>query len=79
MDLNGEVILVFNGGLLRLLQSFQAMVLPLVSGCWFLLLAGHGVIFQGTGFRQRWSPASQANRGSPRASLQFLFLLGAPV
>jgi hypothetical protein len=51
MDLNGEVILVFNDGLLRLLQSFQAMVLPLVSGCWFLLLAGHGVIFQGTGFR----------------------------
>lgn len=73
MDLNGEVILVFNGGLLRLLQSFQAMVLPLVSGCWFLLLAGHGVIFQGTGFRQRWSPASQANRGFPKGFFAISF------
>ena len=45
MDLNG-VVLVFSGGfLLRLLQSFQAMVLPSVSGCWLLLLSGSGVIF----------------------------------
>jgi hypothetical protein len=66
MDLNSYVILVFNGGiLLQLLQSSQAIVLPLISGCW-LLLAGPGVIFLGTGLRQRWSPASQANRGFPK-------------
>jgi len=45
MDLN-VVVLVFSGRfLLRLLQSFQAMVLPSVSECWLLLLSGSGVIF----------------------------------
>jgi hypothetical protein len=77
MDLNGDVILVFSDGiLLRLLQSFQAIVLPSVSGCWLLLLAGLGVIFQGIGLQQRWSPANQTNRGSPRASCNFFFFRG---
>ena len=41
MDLNSVVLLVFTGEiLLRLLQSFQAMVFPPVSGCWLLPLSG---------------------------------------
>ena len=66
MDLNG-VVLVFSGGfLLRLLQSFQAMVLPSVSGCWLLLLSGSGVIFHGIGLRRRRLLASLANREIPK-------------
>jgi hypothetical protein len=65
MDLNGDVILVFSDGiLLRLIQSFQAIVLPSVSGCW-LLLAGSSV-FHGSGLQQQWSPACQANRWCPK-------------
>jgi hypothetical protein len=50
-----------------------------VSRCWLLLLAGPGVIFQGTGLPQRWSPASQANRGFPKGFFVISFLLGAHV
>jgi hypothetical protein len=74
MDLNSDVFLVFRGEiLLRLLQSFQAIVLLSVSGCWLPLLAGSGVIFQGTGIWQRWSPASQASRGFPKGFYVFSF------
>jgi hypothetical protein len=67
MDLNSVVLLVFTGGiLLWLLQSFQAMVLPPVFGCWLLPLSGPGIVFFGIGFWQRLLPASQASRGLPK-------------
>jgi hypothetical protein len=67
MNLNSVVFLVFTGEiLLRLLQSFQAMVFPPVSGCWLLPLSGPGVIFYDLGFQQRRLPASQASRGLPK-------------
>jgi hypothetical protein len=67
MDLNSVVFLVFTGGiLLQRLQSFQAMVFPLVYGCWLLPLSGPGVIFYGLGFWQQRLPASQASRGLPK-------------
>jgi hypothetical protein len=68
MDLNDIVLLVFTGGiLLRLPQSFQAMVFPPVSGCYRFPLSGSGIVFFGIGFWQRRFPAaSQASRELPK-------------
>lgn len=74
MDCNGDFLLVFTGWiLLRLLQIFQAMVLPPVSGCRLLLLLDSGVIFLASGLRQRRWPVRQANRGFPKGFVVFSF------